>query len=91
MPEVPQPTHAATAITTAAPGWTVTTASPVSGDQISAPIVAWILTPNAAGPLGDNDLVQPVFVVDGGVWTTAEYNEVFGYGVTINPPSADAS
>jgi hypothetical protein len=91
MPEVPHPTQAAVAITTAAPGWTVTTVSPSSGDPVSAPIAAWVLTPSASGPLGDHDLVQPVFAVDGGVWTTAEYNEVFGYGVTINPPTDTVS
>ncbi|MGW3427529.1 hypothetical protein ACWDHW_06170 [Streptomyces melanosporofaciens] len=90
MPESPKPAPAATGITAAAPGWTVTTVSPASGDPVSAPIAAWVLTPSTAGPLGDHDLVQPVFVVDGGMWTTAEYNEVFGYGVTINPPSVAA-
>lgn len=91
MPEVPQSTQPATGITGAAPGWTVATSDPRNGDPIIAPIAAWILTPSAAGPLGDSDLVQPVFVVDGGVWTTAEYNEVFGYGVTVNPPAEPAS
>ncbi|MET9506891.1 hypothetical protein ABZX62_00135 [Streptomyces flavidovirens] len=87
MPDSPQPPPAATAITTAAPGWTVTTLTPQGGEPTSAPIAAWILTPHAAGPLGDSDLVQPVFVIDGSVWTTAEYNEIFGYGVTVVPPS----
>lgn len=90
MPVSPQASPSATGITAAAPGWTVTTCSPTSGDPASAPIVAWILTPCAAGPLGDGDLVQPAFVVEGSVWTTAEYNEVFGYGVTINPPTEAA-
>lgn len=90
MPETPQPAHTTTGITTAAAGWTVTTVSPSSGDPVTAPVAAWILTPSAAGTFGDHDLVQPVFVVEGGVWTTAEYNEVFGYGVTVNPPAGVA-
>jgi hypothetical protein len=69
----------------------VTTVSPSSGDPVTAPIAAWVLTPSAAGPLGEHDLVQPVFLVDGGLWSTAEYNEVFGSGVTINPPTEAAS
>lgn len=90
MPDSPKSTPAATGITTAAPGWTVTVGDPRNGEPVTAPIAAWILTPDAAGPLGDSDLVQPVFVVDGGAWTTGEYNEVFGYGVTINPPTEPA-
>ena len=90
MPEVPKPTPSATAITTAAPGWTVTVGDPKNGDRITVPVAAWILTPKAAGPLEDGDLVQPVFAVDGGIWTTAEYNEIFGYGVEVNPPSEPA-
>lgn len=88
MPESPQPSTAATGITTAAPGWTVTTTSPTSGEPISAPIVAWILVPCTDGPLGDTGHVHPVFVADGSTWTTPEYNEVFGYGVEIVPPPA---
>lgn len=87
MPEVPQTPHTATGIAGAAPGWTVTTGDPRNGDPVTAPVAAWILTPSAAGQFGDSDLVQPVFVINGGVWTTAEYNEVFGYGVAINPPA----
>lgn len=91
MPEAHQSPRSATGITGAAPGWTVTTVSPASGDPITVPIAAWILTPEAAGPLGDHDLVQPVFAVDGGVWTTSEYNEIFGYGITVNPPAEATS
>lgn len=87
MPENPQPPTSATGIAGAAPGWTVTVGDPRNGQPITAPVAAWVLTPNATGPLGDHDLVHAVFLVDGGLWTTAEYNEIFGYGVTINPPA----
>lgn len=91
MPETPQPPTAATGIAGAGPGWTVTVGDPSSGQPITAPIAAWVLMPNAAGPLGDRDLVQPAFLIDGSLWTSAEYNEVFGYGVTVNPPAGAAS
>lgn len=91
MPEVPQPATSATGIAGAAAGWTVTTRSPASGDVITAPIAAWVLIPSAVGPLGDHDLVQPVFLIDGSLWTTAEYNEVFGYGVAIHAPARATS
>lgn len=81
------PIHPSTAIAAAAPGWTVTTGSPKTGEEITVPIAAWVLAPTAAGQLGDSDLVQPAFVIDGGVWTTAEYTEVFSYAVHVNPPA----
>ncbi|MFD5724683.1 hypothetical protein ACFWMT_01090 [Streptomyces sp. NPDC058368] len=91
MPESLQPCTSGTAITTAAPGWTVTTRSMSSGEVVAAPIAAWILVPCDDGPLGDSGHVHPVFVLDGSTWTTPEYNEVFGYGVEIVPPPATAS
>lgn len=90
MPDSPKPTASAIGIATATSGWTVTVGDPNNGDPVTAPIAAWILTPSAAGEFGDSDSVQPVFVVRGSAWTTAEYNEVFSYGVTINPPSEPA-
>lgn len=91
MPDSSKPAPSATGITTAVPGWTVTVGDPRNGAPLTAPIAAWTLTPKAAGPLGDNDLIQPVFVIDGWVWTAAEYSEVFGYGLKINPPSGPTS
>lgn len=83
----PTPGTAPQSIAAAIPGWTVTVRSPSSGDPIAVPVAAWVLAPSAAGEFGDHDLVQPAFLLDGGMWTSAEFNEVFGGGVTVSGPA----
>lgn len=79
-----------TALTTAAPGWTITIGSPRSGDQVTVPVVAWAAVTPGEGPADIYMRVEAVFVVDGSVWSTSDYREVFGYATEIHPPAGDA-
>ncbi len=89
-PATPSAPSTITALSTAAPGWTITLNSPVSGDRVTAPVVAWAAVTPGEGPASIYMRVEAVFVVDGSLWSASDYHEVFGYPTEIHPP-ADAS
>ncbi|MEU7376570.1 hypothetical protein [Streptomyces albidoflavus] len=78
-----------TSLAPAAPGWTVTVTSPVTGDPVTCPIASWASMVTTFDRNGcDLAEVQPVFVMHGSLWTHYDLEQVKATVFQINPPAA---